>query len=60
MDLVGKENKIPNHVPLEHKPIIAKRYSYIKEGSKLDLNDLPPELLIIMHITKNGAIGSVF
>lgn len=44
MDLVGKENQVPNHVPLEHKPIVAQRYSYIKEGCKLDVRDLPPEL----------------
>lgn len=44
MDLVGLENKIPNHVPLVHKPIVAQRYSYIKEGCKLNIDDLPPEL----------------
>lgn len=44
MDLVGKENEIPNHIPLLHKPIVAARYSYVKEGCKLNVNDLPPEL----------------
>lgn len=44
MDLVGLENQIPNHVPLEHKPIVAQRYSYIKEGCKLNIDDLPLEL----------------
>ena len=34
-DLIGKENTIPNHVPLNHKPIVAARYSYVKEGEKL-------------------------
>ena len=57
MDLVGKENKIPNHVPLEHKPIVAKRYSYIKEGCKLNLNDLPTELSIATRKdSKSGKI----
>ena len=32
MDLVGKENQVPNHVPLMHKPIVAARYGYVKEG----------------------------
>ena len=46
MDLVGKENTFPNHVPLVHKPIVAARYSYVKEGHKLNVDDLPPELAI--------------
>ena len=44
MDLVGKENKIANHIPLRHKPIVAARYGYVKEGCKLNVDDLPPEL----------------
>jgi DNA (cytosine-5)-methyltransferase 1 len=44
LDLVGKENKVPNHVPLGHKPIVAARYAYVKEGSKLNVADLPLEL----------------
>lgn len=50
MDLVGKENEIPNHVPLQHKPIVAARYSYIKEGCKLNLDDLPPEQIGRAHV----------
>lgn len=46
MDLVGKENHVANHVPLNHKPIVAARYKYVKEGCKLNLDDLPPELAI--------------
>ena len=46
MDLVGKENQVPNHVPLVHKPIVAARYGYVKEGSKLNVADLPPELAV--------------
>ena len=46
MDLVGKENQVPNHVPLMHKPIVAARYGYVKEGSKLNVADLPPELAV--------------
>ena len=46
MDLVGKENAFPNHVPLVHKPVVAARYSHVKEGHKLNVDDLPPELAI--------------
>lgn len=46
MDLAGKENEIPNHVPLQHKPIVAARYGYIKEGCKLNVDDLPPEFAV--------------
>lgn len=46
MDLVGRENEVPNHVPLQHKPIVAARYGYVKEGCKLNLDDLPPELAV--------------
>lgn len=44
LDLVGMENRVPNHVPLGHKPIVAARYAYVKEGGKLNVSDLPPEL----------------
>ena len=37
---------MPNHVPLMHKPIVAARYGYVKEGSKLNVADLPPELAV--------------
>lgn len=46
MDLVGKENNFPNHVPLAHKPIVEARYAYVKEGHKLNVEDLPPELAV--------------
>ena len=46
MDLVGKENDFPNHVPLVHKPIVAARYAYVKEGHKMNVDDLPPELAV--------------
>lgn len=44
MDLVGKENKVDNHIPLAHKPIVAARYGYVREGGKLKIDELPPEL----------------
>lgn len=59
MDLVGKENTIPNHVPLEHKPIVAARYGYVKEGCRLNLDDLPPELAVATRRdSKTGLVSN--
>ena len=57
MDLVGKENEVPNHVPLKHKPIVAARYGYVKEGCKLNVDDLPPELAVATR--KDSKTGKV-
>lgn len=57
MDLVGKENQIPNHVPLIHKPVVAARYGYVKEGCKLNVEDLPEELA--MATRKDSKTGKV-
>lgn len=46
MDLVDKtEDDIPNHVPLKHKDVVAERMSYVKEGKKLVIDDIPEHLL---------------
>lgn len=59
MDLVGKENMVPNHVPLAHKPVVAARYGYVKEGCKLNVNDLPPELaLATRRDSKTGKVSN--
>lgn len=59
MDLVGKENEVPNHVPLKHKPIIEARYGYVKEGSKLNVADLPPELAVATRRdSKTGVVSN--
>lgn len=59
MDLVGKENDVPNHVPLIHKPIVAARYGYVKEGCKLNIEDLPPELAIATRRdSKTGKVAN--
>lgn len=57
MDLVGKENQVDNHIPLVHKPIVAARYGYVKEGSKLNVEDLPPELAVATR--KDSKTGKV-
>ena len=59
MDLVGKEGKVANHIPLVHKPIVAARYGYVKEGSKLNVNDLPPELAVATRRdSKRGVVAN--
>ena len=57
MDLVGKEGEVPNHVPLKHKPIVEARYGYVKEGCKLNVEDLPPELAVATR--KDSKTGKV-
>lgn len=57
LDLMGKENEVPNHVPLKHKPIVEARYGYVKEGCKLNVDDLPPELAVATR--KDSKTGTV-
>lgn len=35
-----------NHVPPKHSKIVTERFSYIKEGEKMDASLLPPHLLL--------------
>ena len=60
MDLVDLgEDKIPNHVPLKHKPIVANRMGYVKEGGKLDISSLPLELLAATRSdSKSGKVSN--
>lgn len=44
MDLVGREGEVSNHIALIHKPTVAARYGFVKEGERLKVEDLPPEL----------------
>ncbi|WP_176467175.1 DNA cytosine methyltransferase [Terribacillus saccharophilus] len=57
-DLVNKsEEEIPNHVPLKHKAIVSERMSYVKEGSKLNIDDLPEHLLQATRVdSKTGKV----
>lgn len=36
--------KLPNHIPPKHAKMVIKRFSYIKEGQKLDPDNLPATL----------------
>lgn len=58
-DLIGKENIVQNHVPLKHKPIVEARYGYVKEGCKLNVDDLPPELAVATRTdSKTGKVAN--
>lgn len=57
LDLMGQENIVPNHVPLKHKPVVEARYGYVKEGCKLNIDDLPPELVVATR--KDSKTGKV-
>ncbi len=43
-DLIGKENEIPNHIPLKHGEKNIARYKLIPEGERMPEDKLPPEL----------------
>lgn len=43
MDLVGKENNFPNHVPMKHNEVVTKRISCIKEGEGIPKEGLPED-----------------
>jgi DNA (cytosine-5)-methyltransferase 1 len=44
MDLVGKEETVPNHVPMRHNATVSARMRYIPEGAGLPSNGLPKHL----------------
>jgi DNA (cytosine-5-)-methyltransferase len=44
MDLMGKENKIPNHVPMKHNETVTKRIKCIPEGGGIPKEGLPKEV----------------
>lgn len=44
MDLVGKENAFPNHVPMNHNAVVTKRISCIKEGEGIPEAGLPEDV----------------
>lgn len=44
MDLVGKENVFPNHIPMKHNDIVTKRIACIKEGEGIPSEGLPEDV----------------
>ena len=41
MDLVGKENEFPNHIPMKHNAIVTERIKCIPEGEGIPEDGLP-------------------
>lgn len=44
MDLVGKENSFPNHIPLNHNEIVTDRIACIPEGQGIPKDGLPDKV----------------
>ena len=44
MDLVGRENVFPNHIPMNHNDVVRKRISCIKEGEGIPDEGLPQDV----------------
>lgn len=44
MDLVGKENNFPNHVPMKHNSVVTKRIACIREGEGIPEEGLPEDV----------------
>lgn len=57
MDIADKGTEIPNHIPLYHKPTVAARMAYVKEGQKLNIDELPEDLAIATRVdSKTGKV----
>ena len=54
-DLSGKSSykRFKNHEPMNHAQHLVDRFSYIKEGKKMDLSVLPEHLKKAMHTGKD-------
>ena len=44
LDKIKSYDDFHNHIPMKHAKDVIKRFSYIKEGKKLEPNDLPKNL----------------
>jgi DNA (cytosine-5)-methyltransferase 1 len=45
-DLLGKENEIPNHVPMRHNRVVEGRIKCIKEGEGIPRDGLPDDVAL--------------
>lgn len=43
-DLIGKENKVANHIPMKHNHTVTERIKYIKEGEGIPKDGLPTDI----------------
>ena len=50
------QSMFKNHMPMNHSPDVVERFSYIKEGEKLNTQDLPEHL----RISKTGNVIKSF
>jgi len=44
LETIKSQSKYKNHNPMNHSPEVAERFSYIKEGHKINPDDLPEKL----------------
>ncbi len=44
LETIKSQSKYKNHSPMKHSPEVAERFSYIKEGCKINPDDLPEKL----------------
>ncbi len=44
MDLMGKENAVPNHIPMNHNQTVVKRIQCIPEGGGIPKDGLPEDV----------------
>ena len=53
-DLSSKssQKKFQNHLPMDHSKEISDRYSYVKEGKKMDVDILPKKLKVAKYTGK--------
>ena len=54
------QKKFFNHAPMNHAPDVAERFSYIKEGFKLNPEDLPKKLQLSRTGKKIKSFSKVF
>ena len=53
-------NKFNNHCPMQHSDDVVERFSFIKEGKKLNPDDLPKRLQVSRMGTKIKSFSKVF
>jgi len=60
LDTNQSQNKLYNHAPMKHAPDVVERFSYIKEGHKLNPEDLPKKLQLSRTGKKIESFSKVF
>ncbi len=60
LDSAESESRLKNHTPMKHAPDVIERFSYIKEGKKLNPDDLPKKLQLSRTGKKIQSFSKVF